>query len=99
MSPTSHPTQAVIWVLAWVFWVVAGAFAFDLLPLVGKPGAVRAALDAASPQERVYVGIWVLGSVALLSMALRAIHQRRAQATVQGQASSPSAHPRRSPWR
>jgi len=67
------------WLGVWVAWLMAGALAFDLPQLLVKKGAVVTAFDAASPQGKTYVGLWLLGSVVLFALLLRTVFQRGAK--------------------
>jgi hypothetical protein len=67
------------WLAVWVAWLVVGALAFDLPQLLVKKGAVVTAFEAASPQCKTYVGFWLLGSVVLFALLLRAVVQRSAK--------------------
>ena len=67
------------WLGVWVAWLVVGALAFDLPQLLVKKGDVVAAFDAASLQGKTYVGFWLLGSVVLFALLLRAVVQRSAK--------------------
>jgi len=67
------------WLAVWVAWLVAGALAFGLPQLLAKKGAVVAAFEAASPQGKTYIGLWLLGSVVLCALLLRTVLQRGAQ--------------------
>ena len=63
----------------WMAWMVAGAYALAIPQLLGKKHALLGAFAAASPQGKACVGLWILGSIILCSMFLRAIQIRNAQ--------------------
>ena len=78
-SKSGEGSTMMKWLTVWAAWLVMGALAFDLPQLLVNKGAVVAAFEAASPQGKIYVGLWLLGSVVLCALLLRSVVQRGAQ--------------------
>ncbi len=72
-SGPSRGSRGALAALAWGAWLLAGALALDLPRLLRRGGSLLRAFEAVSPRVKAYVGIWVLGSVVLCAVLLRAV--------------------------
>jgi len=77
----SGSKKAVLSFAAWGLWVVEGALIFRVPALLQNKGSATEAFAAAPPEVKAWVGLWIVGSVTLLTIALMSL--RAAQPTLQ----------------
>jgi len=61
--------------VAWMAWLGCGAYVFRLPQLVGRNGDALFALEGASPQVKLSVALWVIGSIILFALLMVAVQQ------------------------
>jgi len=71
----SHAGRAVRIAIFWMAWIYAGVVTFGLPRLVSEKTDLVAALTDASQEVKVYIGIWILGSVVLCAFLVTTLRQ------------------------
>ena len=72
---TSHIGRAVRIAVLWVAWIYAGVVTFGLPRLMSKKVDLVTALADASQEAKIYVGIWILGSIVLCAYLITTLRQ------------------------
>ncbi len=61
--------------VVWAAWIIAGAVTFDLPRLLREKADPIAAFAAAPQEAKIYITIWVLGSVLLCALLILTLRQ------------------------
>ena len=59
----------------WMAWIYAGVVTFGLPRLMSEKADLVAALANASQEAKIYIGIWVLGSIVLCAYLMTTLRQ------------------------
>ncbi|MEJ2156896.1 MAG: hypothetical protein P8X96_16275 [Desulfobacteraceae bacterium] len=68
-------TRMVRIAVVWAAWIVAGAVTFDLPRLLHEKSDPMAAFAAAPQEAKIYITIWILGSVILCALFILTLRQ------------------------
>jgi len=69
----SYIGRAVRIAVLWMAWIYAGVVTFDLPRLLSEKADLIARLADASQEAKIYVGIWILGSVVLCAFLITSL--------------------------
>ena len=72
---TSHIGRAVRIAVLWMAWIYAGVVTFGLPRLMSEKVDLVAALADASQEVKIYVGIWILGSIVLCALLMTTLRK------------------------
>lgn len=76
MKPGASSTgRAVRIAVLWVAWIYAGVVTFGIPRLISQKTDLIAALANASQEAKIYIGIWIFGSVVLCAYLMTTLRQ------------------------